>query len=81
VIPCESQEEVDRYWDALLDGGRAGQCGWLVDRFGVSWQVVPNALGRLLGDPEPARATRVLHAMLGMQKLDVRELERARDGA
>ena len=81
VIPCESQEEVDRYWDALVDGGRAGQCGWLVDRFGVSWQVVPNALGRLLGDPEPARATRVLHAMLGMQKLDVRELERARDGA
>ncbi len=81
AIPCESQDDVDRYWDALVrGGGKEGQCGWLTDRFGVSWQVVPNELGSLLGDPDPARAGRAMQAMLGMKKLDIAALRRARDG-
>ena len=80
VVPCETQEEVDRYWKALTTGGEEGQCGWLKDRYGVSWQVVPNALSRLLGDPDPARAGRVMQAMLGMKKLDISALEKAREG-
>jgi len=80
VVPCESQGDVDRYWDALVRGGEEGQCGWLKDRFGVSWQVVPNELGALLGDPDPAKASRAMQAMLGMKKLDVAALRRARDG-
>jgi predicted 3-demethylubiquinone-9 3-methyltransferase (glyoxalase superfamily) len=80
VVPCESQAEVDRYWDALVRGGSEGQCGWLQDRFGVSWQVVPNELGVLLGDSDRAKADRVMQAMFGMKKLDVARLRRARDG-
>jgi predicted 3-demethylubiquinone-9 3-methyltransferase (glyoxalase superfamily) len=79
VVPCESQGDVDRYWDALVRGGEEGQCGWLKDRYGVSWQVVPNELGALLGDPDPAKAGRVMQAMLGMKKLDVAALRHARD--
>ena len=80
AIPCDTQAEVDRYWDALVDGGEEGPCGWLTDRYGVSWQVVPNVLPRLLSDPDPARSSRVMKVMLGMKKLDIAALERARDG-
>jgi predicted 3-demethylubiquinone-9 3-methyltransferase (glyoxalase superfamily) len=77
-VSCETQAEVDRYWEALTaDGGEPGQCGWLKDRFGLSWQVVPTALGELLGDPDPGRAGRVMLAMLGMTKLDIAGLRAA----
>jgi predicted 3-demethylubiquinone-9 3-methyltransferase (glyoxalase superfamily) len=80
VVDCETQEEVDRYWSRLSSGGSEGQCGWLTDKFGLSWQVVPTALGRLLGDPDPERANRATQAMLGMKKLVVAELEAAAEG-
>lgn len=81
VIDCETQEEVDRYWDALTaDGGQPGDCGWLKDRFGLSWQVVPRRLPELLTDPDPARAQRALQAMMTMHKLDIAALETAADG-
>jgi len=76
-VLCESQEEVDRYWDALSEGGERGPCGWLRDKFGVSWQVVPTALTRLLEDPDREKSQRVLQAMMGMQKIEIDELERA----
>ena len=80
-VSCEDQVEVDRIWDALCaDGGEPGSCGWLVDRFGLSWQVIPTALGRLMGDPDPERAGRVLQAMLAMSKIDVAGLVAAYDG-
>jgi predicted 3-demethylubiquinone-9 3-methyltransferase (glyoxalase superfamily) len=79
-IPCADQSEVDHYWHRLSDGGKEGQCGWLTDRFGLSWQVVPTRLPELLRDPDPERAHRVLQAMLQMQKIDIAELERAADG-
>ena len=76
-VLCDSQEEVDRYWETLSDCGEQGPCGWLRDRFGISWQVVPTALPRLLGDPDPERSQRVMQAMMGMKKLEIDELERA----
>lgn len=79
-IACADQAEVDHYWDALLDGGQAAQCGWLTDRFGLTWQVVPTVLGELLADPEPVRAGRVMTALLGMVKLDVAALVAAAEG-
>ena len=80
VIPCESQDEIDRYWKALTRGGEEGECGWLTDRFGVSWQVVPNEMGELLGGPDQAKAGRAMQAMFGMKKLDIGALRRARYG-
>lgn len=81
VVHPEDQAELDRVWDALLlGGGTPLQCGWLTDRFGVSWQVVPTAVTRLLADPDPARAARVGTALLTMTKLDIAELEAAAEG-
>ena len=80
-VNCETQEEVNMYWEKLSTGGTPGQCGWLKDKFGLSWQIVPTALGSLLGDPDPAKAQRVMKAMLGMSKLDIAALEQARDAA
>jgi predicted 3-demethylubiquinone-9 3-methyltransferase (glyoxalase superfamily) len=78
AVECEDQDEVDRYWDALTDGGgEPGPCGWLRDRFGVSWQIVPRRLTELLADEDREKAQRVMAAMLRMGKIDVAELERA----
>jgi len=81
-ISCDAQEEVDYYWEKLTAGGdpKAQQCGWLKDKFGLSWQVVPAALGELMSDPDPARAGRTMQAMLKMKKLDLAELKRAAAG-
>lgn len=80
-VLCDGQKEVDRYWSALLaDGGAEVQCGWLTDRFGLSWQIVPEALERLMADPDPAVTARVTAAMLQMVKLDVAGLEAAARG-
>ena len=76
-IMCESQEEVDRYWTLLSDGGQEGPCGWLTDKFGVPWQVVPTALPGLLRQPDAEKAQRVMKAMMGMKKIEIGELERA----
>jgi predicted 3-demethylubiquinone-9 3-methyltransferase (glyoxalase superfamily) len=80
-IDCASQEEVDHYWTKLSAGGEEGPCGWLKDRFGLSWQVVPTRLRELLADPDPGRAQRATQAMFQMKKIDVAELERAADQA
>lgn len=79
-VDCGSQAEVDRFWDALTDGGEPGQCGWLKDRFGVSWQIVPSAMGDLLGDPDPEKANRAMQAMMKMTKIDIATMQRAYDG-
>jgi predicted 3-demethylubiquinone-9 3-methyltransferase (glyoxalase superfamily) len=82
VIECADQAEVDRLWDALTaDGGEPGPCGWLKDRFGLSWQIVPEELNRMLDDPDPERARRAMEAMLKMGKIEVEELRRAADAA
>src|SRR6476659_6662187 len=77
MVSCRDQAEVDYYWDRLLDGGVESQCGWLKDRFGLSWQIVPDRLSELTGDPDPARATAASQAMLGMRKIVIAELEAA----
>jgi predicted 3-demethylubiquinone-9 3-methyltransferase (glyoxalase superfamily) len=77
MVNCQTQEEVDRYWSRLTEGGSEGQCGWLKDRYGLSWQVVPTRLPALLGDPDPVKSKRVMEAMLQMRKMDLPALERA----
>ena len=79
-IECETQEEIDYYWQRLTDGGEEGPCGWCKDRFGLSWQVVPAGLDALFGADDPERAGRAAQAMFGMGKLDIAELQRAADG-
>lgn len=76
-IDCGTQDEVDHYWEKLTDGGQPGPCGWLKDKFGVSWQVVPRALPQLLSDPDQEKAQRVMAAMMQMGKIQIDELERA----
>ena len=76
-VSCEGQDEVDAYWSRLSEGGEEGPCGWLKDKFGVSWQIVPTALPRLLSDPDRDKSQRVMAAMLGMKKIQIDELERA----
>lgn len=80
-ITCDDQEELDRYWDALMEGGgEPGPCGWLKDRFGLSWQVVPQGMDELFADPDKSRAERAMQAMLRMGKLDIATLRAAADG-
>jgi predicted 3-demethylubiquinone-9 3-methyltransferase (glyoxalase superfamily) len=76
-VSCENQEEVDRFWSKLSEGGEEGPCGWLKDRFGLSWQIVPTALPRLLSNPDPEKAQRVMAAMLQMKKIEIDVLEQA----
>lgn len=80
-VGCETQQEIDELWSKLIAGGAPSQCGWLKDRFGLSWQIVPNALGPMLGDKDPAKSQRVMQAMLQMKKLDLNELQLAYDAA
>jgi predicted 3-demethylubiquinone-9 3-methyltransferase (glyoxalase superfamily) len=81
-VSCDSQQEIDEVWAKLTSGGGSeSRCGWLEDRFGLSWQIVPTSLGKMLGDREPARAKRVADAMLAMNKLDISVLQQAYDGA
>ena len=80
MISCETQEEIDYYWDRLTEGGEEGPCGWLKDKFGLSWQVVPTGMDELFADPDPTRAERAMRAMFGMRKLDIATLRSAADG-
>ncbi|MDQ3734505.1 MAG: VOC family protein [Actinomycetota bacterium] len=82
LIPCQDQDEVDHYWTRLLaDGGQESMCGWLKDKYGLSWQVVPTVLDDMMSDPDREKAERAMKAMLGMVKLDIAALQRAYDGA
>ena len=81
LINCKDQAEVDYYWDKLVEGGEPSQCGWLKDRYGLSWQVVPEGMEELFAGPDTARAARAMQAMLGMQKLDIAALQAAADAA
>src|SRR6266849_3831516 len=80
VVNCETQKEVDEFWEKLSAGGSKGQCGWLKDKFGLSWQIVPTALGKMMSDSDPARSQRVMKALLQMDKLDLAGLKRAYEG-
>lgn len=82
LIDCDTQEEIDHFWDKLTDGGdpKAQQCGWLSDKYGFMWQVFPNKMGKLLSDPDKTKRDRTMQAMLQMKKIDIAELEKAHDG-
>ena len=80
LVPCATQEEIDEYWAKLTDGGSTMACGWLTDKFGVTWQITPETLDAMLNDPDKEKADRVMQTMMGMVKLDIAALERARDG-
>jgi predicted 3-demethylubiquinone-9 3-methyltransferase (glyoxalase superfamily) len=79
-VSCETQDEVDYLWEKLSEGGEKDQCGWLRDKFGLSWQIVPTVLGELLGDKDPVKSQRVMQAMLQMRKLDIKKLRQAYAG-
>ncbi len=79
-VGCETQQEIDELWGKLTDGGAPGRCGWLKDKFGLSWQIVPTALGRMLSDKEAEKSKRVMNAMLQMDKLDLGRLQQAHNG-
>ena len=79
VVNCETQEEVDDYWTKLTAGGSEVQCGWLKDKYGLSWQIVPTILGKLMGDPDPKKSKKVAEAMFQMKKLDIKKLQAAYD--
>ena len=78
-VNCETQDEVDDLWEKLSTGGEKGRCGWLKDKFGMSWQVVPTSLGEVMSDPDPVKAQRVVQALMQMSKIDIKALENARD--
>jgi predicted 3-demethylubiquinone-9 3-methyltransferase (glyoxalase superfamily) len=80
-VSCETQQEVDELWEKLSAGGHKDQCGWLQDKFGLSWQIIPTALGKMLGDKDPRKANRVMQAMLQMSKIDIKKLKQAYDQA
>jgi predicted 3-demethylubiquinone-9 3-methyltransferase (glyoxalase superfamily) len=77
LVDCETQDEVDALWEKLSEGGAKGQCGWLKDKYGLSWQIVPTALGEMMSDPDPEKSKRVMNAMLQMKKLDINTLKQA----
>jgi predicted 3-demethylubiquinone-9 3-methyltransferase (glyoxalase superfamily) len=79
-VNCETQEEVDEYWEKLSEGGEKGRCGWLKDKYGLSWQVNPSVLGKLLQDKDPEKSKRVVEAMLQMDKIDIKTLKQAYEG-
>ena len=79
IVNCKTQEEVDHYWSKLLAGGEESRCGWLKDKYGLSWQVIPTVLREMLGDPNPQKAKRVMEAMLAMKKIDIAGLKKAYD--
>jgi predicted 3-demethylubiquinone-9 3-methyltransferase (glyoxalase superfamily) len=81
LVNCETQEEVDHLWEKLSEGGETNPCGWLKDKFGLSWQIVPTILGRLMQDPDPEKSRRVMKAMLQMEKLDIARLKQAHEQA
>jgi predicted 3-demethylubiquinone-9 3-methyltransferase (glyoxalase superfamily) len=80
MVLCATQQEIDEYWAKLMDGGKSMACGWLTDKFGVTWQITPETMDAMLNDPDKAKAERVMNAMMGMVKLDIAALERAREG-
>jgi predicted 3-demethylubiquinone-9 3-methyltransferase (glyoxalase superfamily) len=80
LVDCQTQEEVDDLWQRLSTGGKPDRCGWLTDNYGLSWQIIPAALGKLMSDPDPEKSKRVMQAMLQMNKIDIKRLEQAHQG-